>query len=566
MKVSAACLIALVVGPAIAAEQTWELRAEFESLRPGDPDVVVLRLPDGRPVEVPLAALSAAGQAAVRREAAAATESGGDKVVTVRGPFGRSVVVPVPESIKLVESDAIHCRTAADAADVYRLAIADERLTGAPRQAAEVRFRDWAAMAEQGLVRLGDRWVPPEAAQAATDEAVKAIQHAFELMRLDNGKQAAMELQKAQRIDPESGQANFVMGLGYALVQKDYAKAAEQFADVVRLEPENAVALNNLAVAEFRIPRYALAIDHFRAAVESATDPRPVLDNITAALKQTAGKGAKVPAKAVADLNSLYRLLIQDMKFKPAEGTTEIRLLGPDNAFCTAASSADIARLCESNHGKAVTKRWALGFVVARGHVVCPRHAVVGRDGAMLGEVAIELPADRGRRLKPAILVAAPADSGVAMLRCDDLAVAPLPLARQERASAEVTVVDRSGDSWLDVRLEPRTGRIADAAPGMQTPGRFFHTAVVPRGLGGAPILDAGGCVVGMVAPTPRTDASGNGAGFGIPVERIRPLVDELPADIRTADEPGADRGGKPAAAVVIVSVPAGIQRPGLDR
>jgi hypothetical protein len=62
------------------------------------------------------------------------------------------------------------------------------------------------------------------------------------------------------------------------------------------------------------------------------------------------------------------------------------------------------------------------------------------------------------------------------------------------------------------------------------------HSAKLTRGLGGGPIVDATGRVVGLVAPAPRTDATGNGRGLGIPIEAIWPLLKEQLADLAPAE------------------------------
>jgi hypothetical protein len=50
-----------------------------------------------------------------------------------------------------------------------------------------------------------------------------------------------------------------------------------------------------------------------------------------------------------------------------------------------------------------------------------------------------------------------------------------------------------------------------------------------------------------MVASTPRTAASGNVAGFGIPVDRMWPLIEEHMPDVEAATN--AADGGDAAAA-----------------
>ena len=54
-------------------------------------------------------------------------------------------------------------------------------------------------------------------------------------------------------------------------------------------------------------------------------------------------------------------------------------------------------------------------------------------------------------------------------------------------------------------------------------------------GLGGGPIVDATGRVVGLVAATPRTEATGNARGLGIQIENIWPLLKEQLAELTPA-------------------------------
>jgi hypothetical protein len=69
--------------------------------------------------------------------------------------------------------------------------------------------------------------------------------------------------------------------------------------------------------------------------------------------------------------------------------------------------------------------------------------------------------------------------------------------------------------------------------------------------------MDAAGRVLGMVAPTPATDASGNSGGFGVPLTAIlRGLADHLPQD--AGEQPPSDQpaaGSRGLAGTVLVSV-----------
>lgn len=553
-----ACLVAVL--PCEAADRAWEIRGELEVLHSGTPQIAVLRLLDGRRIEVPVDALSQESQAAVRA-AAAALPPAGERGVTFRGPGGRTIRLDVAEVIKEVEADAVRCRSAREAAEVYRLFLAGNRPTPEQRAAAESRGRFWAEKSELGLVRLGDKWLPPTEAGAVKDEARKVLAHALELMRLGNADLAEDELRKASRLDPDSGRASFVTGLAYAKVATKPEKAVEHFTAAVEREPRNAAALNDLAVLEVLTRRHGAIARHFRQAVESAADPMPVAENIAWAVKLSGAAQVdpaqakyRMPERTIDDLNVLYRMVTQELKLKPSDEVGEPRYLGPDGSVCTATTLADVAALFEGAVEDDAETRLALGFAVAPGHVVCPRQAITRADGSVFPEVWVESPQDRGNRF-PATVVVAPDDCDVALLRCDGPTVEPLSLAAAMPPDSEIFAIDRSSESWLAPRIAVAPGMIVTSAGQPADAGRFTHTAVVPRGLGGGPIVDGAGKVVGMVAPTPRTDASGNAAGFGIPAERIRAVLSEHAPDADSSGDGAgpAEAGPRAIAGTVVV-------------
>jgi Flp pilus assembly protein TadD len=98
--------------------------------------------------------------------------------------------------------------------------------------------------------------VPSEEARTAARDADKEVEHAIELMRLGNAELAEEALKKAGRVDPESGRAAFLIGLSYALLPRNAAKAYEHFADAARRDPADPAVLNNLAVTEILTRRY----------------------------------------------------------------------------------------------------------------------------------------------------------------------------------------------------------------------------------------------------------------------------------------------------------------------
>lgn len=558
------CLAVFVVLSGLtpaAAEQIWEIRGEFVTIESGAVDVTVLRLPDGRQLRVPLDALSEDSGAAARR---AADERAADSAAAApaREARDKSGVGAIPEVLRDVEADALRCRTAAEAAAVYRLFLATPGRSPEATSAATDRLRQWAALAEQGMVRLGARQVPPDAARDAARDADKEVEHAIELMRLGNAELAEEVLRKAGRIDPEAGRAAFLIGLSYALLPRNATKAVEYFAESARREPDDPVVLNNLAVTEVLTRRFSAVVDHFRGALVAADDPRPVADNVAWAMKLAASAKNdprhRMPPKTFNDLKELYRAVTQDMRLKPAETIAAPHLLGPGGALASAANVSDLARVV-SVGWPAPKQARCLGFVIAPGRVVCPRQAVVLASGSVAGDVEIELATDRARRCS-AKVVAAPEAAGVALLECAALDVPPLPTAEAWPAESGIEAIGGAVGSWLGGELLVVSGTAAApsaAADDAVDRGLFVHSAVLPRGLGGGPIMDGAGRVVGMVAPTPATDASGNTGGLGVPLTAIRlALADHLPQDAgeQPPSAPPA-AGSRGLAGTVLVSV-----------
>ena len=94
--------------------------------------------------------------------------------------------------------------------------------------------------------------------------------------------------------------------------------------------------------------------------------------------------------------------------------------------------------------------------------------------------------------------------------------------------------------------------------------GNVILSAALARGFGGGPVTDAKGMVVGMVAATPRTEASGTSRTVGIPIDRIRPFLKKHLADTplnEAAPPDGESQASAQTAIVVVMKKPAGSKR-----
>jgi tetratricopeptide (TPR) repeat protein len=537
-----------------AEERAWQVTGELVGLKPGSESTVVIELPTKARIEVPLAALSEADRQVVRsrsegsRQPVAATGP-----VVVRGPTGR-VSVPVPESLKGVETDAIWCRTAAEAVDVYRLYLAGDGLSVEDRVAADARLGEWSKRAAEKRVRMGDAWLPPEQRTQARRIAHDQFVHAIEVIRLGNWTLAEDELKKASRLDPDLAAAELVLGLGYFLLKPkvaaesagNLAKAIDFFAEAVRRDPDNVNALNDLALAEMFGGKYAAGVSHLVRAAVVGLDDQVIADNLGLIIRDAPGLRPKMPEKLLTELNECYRNLLRHPRLKPL-GTTGAYMLKsatgvPIPAVKGSQSIVDFAKhLDEPAEWIADSQRGA-ATVVGDGFLLTTMRLVPDAT-----EILVEDPTAPGRQL-PAREVASSGDSGLFLLRCDGLIAKPLPVAAAGPVVGdEVSVGGVGVDGRNRTAARPTRGRVVagtvSTAASTAASG-FIHAGAFARGHGGGPIVDRRGRLVGLEAPLPRTDSIGVAHGMGLPIDWAWPLLHENLPDLQAAaagDDPPAD-------------------------
>jgi len=519
-----------------AAEQAWEVRGEFVGFKAGSDSVVVLQLPDKTRIEVPLAALSEAGRASIEAASTKPAAAEGEPVV-VRGPLGKSVTLAVPPILKAVETDAIWCRDAAEAVLVYELFLAGDSVPADTRAAAGKRVEHWRRLAAEKRQRQGSDWITPRQQSQIRREAEEQIQQGVQFLKLGNVKLAEAAFQKASRLDVEDGQADFILGLAFALSGADAGKPLDHFGDAVRRAPSDPWAVHNLAICEFAAGRYGSLVDRFRRVFSVVPQSQLAADNLGLLIANASQMRPKVPDRVVSELNTLYRAVVKDLNLKPLDGGAGRQpiLLAMSGSGCMPGPIAGLPPLLEPPDDRIVGGRFASGIVVAPGMILTSRPIA---DGG--GEMWVEDPAQPGR-LQPAVEMASLDGPQVSMVRCAGMTAAALPLAeRMPDAGSEVAALQRSGGAFGGAGVEARRGRIMPRAEGGGG-DRFVHSAAVARGCGGGPIVDAHGRVVGIVAPAPGAEASGNSRGLGVPIDQLWPLLKEQIPDLEPATaEPSA--------------------------
>jgi S1-C subfamily serine protease len=528
-------LFGLIASFAVAQVRTWSVSGEFVSLKAGNPNVAILRRPDRTTFEVPLDQLSEADRAFIKSQmpapTVASTTSATGKVVATNSA-GKRITLDVPELLKSVELDALECRTAEEAVQVYKFFLADSAITNEQREAAEARINHWLELAKEKHLRLGDRWVKPEEYNDIKRKADDMVQHSIELLRLKNHKLAKEELLKASRFNPESEKADFLMGWVYALIANDEAKAIQHFAEAVRRAPNNGYAYNNLAVCEVFEKRYMLALEHFRKSLELSPDKQPIADNLGATIESTAKiRSVVIPKKTLDELNDLYRSALRELKLKPGTRSLTYTLVTPYGKAFDRSGGDGVSGLLDEPEDSVISMSTGSGFVIAPGYVMTNQHVI---DGAT--EITVRDPTDREKQYK-ATLVEALEHPDLAILRCEELNAPAVVIAGKlpRRGTDLMALGFPLGNSFVSELKATRGAIIAMSDPQMR--GQCMIGAQVNPGNSGGPIVDQQGRVIGVVVAKTFQERFVSSYGLAIPIEMVWPFLKKHLPDVTPSTE-----------------------------
>jgi hypothetical protein len=468
-----------------------------------------LRLPEGLTVQVPLGAFSAASQAAIL------SASDGKK------PLARGEAEGTP--LASIEESVAQCKTAEDALRALKLCLAGDAAAVPAADAAAVVKR-WEDRAQRGEVRLGKEWVSPAVAAEAAEAADEVLKKLATMASLGNLKLMRDYLEKASRADPNSGRADFLLGMATAFgigMRPDSDKATKFFAEVVEREPGNGQAWNNLAVCEVNGRRFDDALTHFANAARCLENPQVVIANV----------GAMVGYNALSTKQAEAFTALYDQLAPPQPGQRQVP---PPQSRLVFLSPLGQPLSGQPNFSDLFGAPVAPFERIGGGTVVAPNMVLVPAElpfpgGPVMVRTRAEPNIDR-----PAQVVATSQGLGLALLRCDGLTTEPIPLAAKVAAvGSEVMVVPPAG--------RPRGAAGPGTVVALEAlPGSFVYSTNGANDVVGAPLLDAGGSVIGFTGATPRFPQPVAPRAFGTPIERIWPfLKDHLP-DLKPSGPPEA--------------------------
>lgn len=518
-------------GGAAADETPWEIRGELVSLKPGQPEIVLLRVSGARVLEVPLKSFSDAQQAEIiRRSAPPAAVGDSDEAAGLAD----------------IEAAAQASRTAIEAADVYRLFLATPGLSDAARQAAEKRLASWSERGLRGDIRLGKEWVEPERAKAARREAEGHVRQAIQMLRLGNGQVAEEELRKASRADLASGTADFVLGIAASSGPRPSSdRAGKFFREVVDREPDHGPALNNLALCEVQARRLSAAAGYFREAAEHLIDPQVIVGNVGNVIRLAADRRNRIAPKHVEEFTTLHRWLMEERGLEPADASSGLVYVSRTGAPLAISGVLDPEAVV-GLRGDGPPERSGTGVVVAPLFVIVPTDVV-----ANAGRITVLVDVATGQEELAAIVATR---SDLTLLRCEGLVAPAIPLdAVSPPPGAPLLVVyphpkERvaSGPKKVPATVVARPDEEAMLP-------RLVYSVKGSRQSTGGLLVDASGRLVGLTVRTPALPAIGGDLNVAAPIEAVWSLLRK--ADVPVTAAAGTTAGDTSRLAETAVKV-----------
>jgi S1-C subfamily serine protease len=483
-----------------SATGTFSTDAELIEVTPDGS--VRLKKKDGKEIKVPLDRLSAADQEFVRSQAGGSASA---------APLKASGPPKTPEE---VEEDASGCKTAKEAVLIYKFYLAQPNLSAAQRTKATEKMKEWEKMAAEDKVRLGKDWLSKEEAEKIREKANGKIEQALEYLRLANGDLARKTLEEASKLDPDSIQADFLMGVVYSAIAQNDKKAEMHFQRCLKREPDNVSVLNNLAVTMVFQKKYGPAAQHWKTAASTAPKFKGLTQNIGSLITMAGvNKQIKIPDKTMSELSSIYEELI-NKHGNPRPSEFGFVLTPPYGS-----DWKGTGRGGETGGKKeTVVVSSGTGFVVAPNVIMTNRHVTHGASGLLV----LDPKNPRGEPL-PAELIAEIEKPDLALVRCKTLKSPPIMLVdKLPSRGTDIMVLGYPLGPTFGTTLKSTRGAMV-ALPDPALENMFLYDALTNPGNSGGPLCDKAGRVVGVVRAV--TGNVGGSYGAGIPIADALPFI-----------------------------------------
>lgn len=531
-------VIAIVVVSTIAVSltyaRTWKstngkysVEADFVGFKDGE---VSLRKESGDLIQVPMSRLCPEDQDYVKSQASS-EQASAENESTEETIAASSLPKKQWTYEKLVKS-ANCLRTASEVLRLYKMFLQDASITEVDREAAKKELPTWEERAKKKMVRIGFRWLTPEEAE---DQKLQARQLVDEALRLIGVKQfdtAIEKLRKASKIDGESLQADFLLGLGYAIIGCDPEKANRHFAECVRRDPQHICTLNNLALTEVRLQKYALALSHWRMSLELAPAAPEVIQNLGRVLYLMNQGRLHMPSQIQSQFTDLYAAASVAADAKDFSNRTGWLYMGYYASL--GEKPADIENAGQRNtqaNARLTTIGSGTGFVVHPEYILTNRHVVEGGK-----EFLVALPGEENLKLPARVVeVANGQDDDLAIVHCKGLTAPPVPFIKAGFAQRGTEIMILGFPGMLPGKtptLKSTRGIIAGLPD--ESYNWYAMDAIANPGNSGGPVCDATGSVLGiLVAVTGSAAHLYKDYTLVIPHSRALPLLEKCILDYK---------------------------------
>lgn len=407
------------------------------------------------------------------------------------------------------------------------------------KQSARVdqALADWKLRDEQGLCRIGAKWMPESNAVTTKSGVDDKVSQAEQFIMARQYSQAYELLESANQDDPGRVKTLYLLGLLHSLpvAGANAADKAEKYFDrVLRIEPDHPEALNSLAISLIKQASFPGAVTRFRRSAEGLPDCSVVAHNVRRLLDLLTDGTYKF------EQSGNVKRQCQDL-LKELEDQGRIKNRSLSGSWLHMIPVFSTYERVGRDNGVLGKRTSGLGFAVAPNLVVTTRRSVYSESLGVASDVLLT-PLENSEEEVHGQVVSLPDDLDLAIIHAPQLGAAPLKVGGATPAQAELlNVIYRNSPSRFDITREVVEIVAAPDASRVSVPGSYLlQTSQLLTFAEGA-ALDNDGALIAMLAGV--FPGESESLLYGVTAEKIReslaPLaeLEELDA-VATVEDP----------------------------